>query len=130
MSYVYQQQPMPTNFTGVTVTLTAVDPNNNLINLGSATTDATGHFILAWQTPTVPGKYTVTATFAGTNGYYGSTDETGMVVQAPSATATPTSTAPSGLASTSTVELGIAAVIIVIIIIGAVLAVLMMRKHP
>ena len=31
MGYVYQQQPEPTNFTGVTVTLTAIDPNNNFI---------------------------------------------------------------------------------------------------
>jgi hypothetical protein len=130
MGYVYQQQPEPTNFTGVTVTLTAIDPNNNFITLGTATTDATGHFIYAWQTPQVPGKYTVTATFAGTNGYWGSSDETGMFVQSPAATPAPTASPPTGLASTSTVELGIVAVIIVIIIIGVVLALLMMRKHP
>ena len=53
MGYVYQQQQAPTNFTGVTVTLTAIDPNNNYITLGTATTDATGHFIYSWQTPQV-----------------------------------------------------------------------------
>jgi outer membrane protein assembly factor BamB len=129
MSYVYQQQPCPTNFTGVTVTLTAIDPNNNFITLGQATTDATGHFIFAWQTPAVPGKYTVTATFGGTNGYWGSTAETGMYVQSPATTA-PTSSPVTGFASTSTLELGIAALAIIIIVIGAVLAVLMLRKRP
>ena len=38
MGYVYDQQPEPTNFTGVTVTLTAIDPNHNFITLGTATT--------------------------------------------------------------------------------------------
>ena len=45
MAYVYEQQAEPTNFTGVTVTLTATDPNGNFITLGSATTDAHGKFI-------------------------------------------------------------------------------------
>ena len=81
MSYVYQQQPVPTNFTGVTVTLTAIDPNGNYITLGTATTDTNGLFSFQWQPPNVPGKYTVTATFAGTNGYWGSNAETAMTVQ-------------------------------------------------
>ena len=75
MSYVYQQQPEPTNFTGVTVTLTAIDPNNNLITLGTATTDQYGMFHFTWTAPSVPGTYSITATFAGTNGYYGSSAE-------------------------------------------------------
>ena len=100
MGYVYQQQAEPTNFTGVTVTLTAMDPNGNFITLGSATTDAKGNFIYSWQAPSVPGKYTVTATFAGTNGYWGSSAETGMTVQAPSATSAPTATPVSGLVTT------------------------------
>ncbi len=130
MGYVYQQQQEPTNFTGVTVTLTAIDPNNNFITLGKATTDANGVFGYVWQPPNVPGKYTVTATFSGTNGYWGSTAETVMVVQGPAPTAAPTASPPTGLASTASLELGIAAIIIVIIIIGVVLALLMMRKHP
>ena len=36
MDYVYQQQPEPTNFTGVAVTLTAIDPNHNFITLGTS----------------------------------------------------------------------------------------------
>src|SRR5208282_4469017 len=35
MEAVYEQQPMPTNITGVQVTLTAIDSNHNLINIGT-----------------------------------------------------------------------------------------------
>jgi hypothetical protein len=129
MGYVYQQQAEPTNFTGVTVTLTAIDPNGNLITLGTATTDATGHFIYAWQTPQVPGKYTVTATFSGTNGYWGSSDETGMIVQnAPSVT--PTASPVTGLATMSGVTIGIAVAVIAMIIAIAIVGLLIIRKKP
>jgi len=129
MEYVYDQQPEPTNFTGVTVTLTAIDPNHNFVTLGTATTTDNGLYTLTWTPPSIPGNYLITATFAGTNGYYDSTAQTGMTVQN-AATASPTASPVTGLASTATVELGIAAVIIVIIIIGAILALLLMRKRP
>ena len=38
------QQPHPTNTTGVPVTLTAIDPNNNFVTLGTATSDASGYY--------------------------------------------------------------------------------------
>jgi hypothetical protein len=130
MSYVYQQQPEPTNFTGVTVTLTAVDPNNNAITIGQATTDSHGLFNYIWTPPDVPGKYTITATFAGTNGYWPSDAQTTMIVGSPSATTAPTASPPSGLASTSTVEYGVVAIIIVIVIIGAAILLVLNRKRP
>jgi hypothetical protein len=130
MGYVYQQMPEPTDFTGVTVTLTALDPNNNTVTIGQATTNAYGLFNYQWTPPNVPGKYTVTATFSGTNGYYPSSAQTTMIVGLPAATTAPTSTPLTGIASTSTVEyIGIA--IIIVIIIGiAILAMLMLRKRP
>jgi hypothetical protein len=130
MGYVYQQQAEPTNFTGVTVTLTAIDPNGNHITLGTATTDASGLFSYMWQTPTVPGKYTITATFAGTNGYWPSNAETAMAVQVPSATTTPAPTPVSNLATISDLTYGIVAVIIVIIVAIAIVALLLLRKKP
>ena len=42
MGYVYQQKPLPTNFTGVEVTLSVVDANGNYRTIGTATTDVTG----------------------------------------------------------------------------------------
>jgi hypothetical protein len=44
MEYVYMQQPMPTEFTGVPVTIDVIDSNGNYRNIGSATTDASGSF--------------------------------------------------------------------------------------
>jgi hypothetical protein len=130
MGYVYQQQAEPTNFTGVTVTLTATDPNNNAITIGKATTNMNGLYNFIWTPPNVPGKYTVTATFSGTNGYYPSSAQTTMSVSAPPATTTPTSTPASGVATQATLEYIGVAIIIVVIIGIAVLALLMMRKKP
>ncbi|HTY74308.1 MAG TPA: PQQ-binding-like beta-propeller repeat protein [Candidatus Nanoarchaeia archaeon] len=114
MGYVYQQQPYPNTATGVVVHLTAFDPNNNTEDLGYATTDLSGNYAIQF-TPPVPGIYKITASFAGTNGYWPSSAETAISVsKAPSAapattsapTAVPTqapSTAPSNAAPTVTI---------------------------
>ena len=97
MNYQYMQKPMPNNATGVYVHLAAVDPNNNYQDIANITSDATGNYAFVW-TPPVPGLYTVTATFLGTNSYYPSTAETHFVV-GPTAKASPapavTSPAPT-----------------------------------
>ena len=129
MGYVYQQQAMPTNFTGVKVQLSVLDSNGNHYSIGTTTTDTSGMYTLSY-TPTISGNYTVYATFAGTNGYWPSSAETSFVATGAHATEAPTATPTTGLASESTVEYVGIAIIIVIIIIGAVLALLMMRKHP
>jgi hypothetical protein len=128
MEYVYMQKPEPTNVTGVPVTISVLDSNGNCYKIGTATTNAWGVYGLTW-TPIIPGNYTVYATFAGTNSYYGSSASTYFYAGTPPPTSPPTAAPVTGLASTGSLELGIAAVIIVIIIIGVVLAVLMMRKH-
>ena len=127
MSYVYQQQPMPSNFTGVPVTIDVLDSNGNYRNIGTATTTSSGTYTLAW-TPDIPGNYTVIATFHGNNGYWGSYAQTAFdVMQAPTATATPI---PAPASMTYTYILGSAiAIIIAIAIVGAVLL-LTLRKRP
>jgi hypothetical protein len=129
MEAVYEQQPMPTNITGVPVTLSVTDSNGNHYNIGTATTNALGDYGLTW-TPIISGNYTLYATFAGTNAYYGSSASTYFYAGSPPATPAPTAPPVTGLASTGSLELGIAAVIIVIVIIGVVLAILTMRKRP
>jgi hypothetical protein len=129
MEAVYEQQPMPTNTTGVPVTIAVTDSNGNHYNVGTVTTNANGFYSLTW-TPIIPGNYTVTATFAGTKSYYGSSANAAFCASSPPPTPAPTASPPSGLASTGSLELGIAAVIIVIIIIGAILALLTLRKRP
>ncbi len=97
MEYLYMQQPKPMNATGVPVTLTALDPNGNTQNIGTVTSDVKGHYAIAW-TPPVPGVYTITATFAGSNSYFRSSSETHMIVSKAAAAQpvqTPTQTATS-----------------------------------
>jgi len=97
MAYLYEQQPKPTNATGVPVTLSVFDSNNNTYVIGTTTSDIKGNFAFAW-TPPVPGLYKVTATFAGSNSYFSSDAGTSFVVSeaaslAPIVTPTPTQTA-------------------------------------
>jgi hypothetical protein len=129
MGYVYQQKPEPTNFTGVPVSIDAIDPNGNLVHIGTATSDAKGLYHYTWTPPNVPGDYAITATFAGTNGYWASNAETAMTVQqAPFATATPKATSTS-MADTYFVPT-IAGLFVLIIVVAIVLALLMLRKRP
>jgi len=129
MEYVYENQPEPTNVTGAPVTLAETDHNGNTYTIGTTRTDASGTYGFEW-TPPIDGNYTIVATFSGSNSYYGSCAETSVYAGSAAATQPPAASPPSGLASTSTVEMGIAILAIIIIIIGAVLAVLMMRKRP
>jgi hypothetical protein len=71
MGYVYQQKPLPSNFTGVDVTINVVDSNGNYRTIGTATTDAKGQYAFSWM-PDITGNYKVYAIFSGTNGYWGS----------------------------------------------------------
>jgi hypothetical protein len=128
MEYVYQQQPEPTNVTGVPVTLYVLDSNNNYRAIGTTTTNANGFYSFNW-TPNITGNYTITAVFAGTDSYYGSSANAAFYANSPSATAAPTATPNSGLASNTTVEYGIVAIIIVLIVGIALVAMLVTRKH-
>jgi hypothetical protein len=127
MSYVYQQQPCPTNFTGVPVTISVLDSNGNYRSIGTATTDATGTFSLTW-TPDIPGNYTVIASFAGTNGYWPSNSETSFAVDPAAPTASPY---PVTVLPPTEMYIGAAAAaIIVAIAIGFAITILMLRKRP
>lgn len=125
MEAVYMQRPMPTDVTGVQVTLTAIDPNQNFITLGTSTTDSSGNYGFTWTPPEVPGQYHITATFSGTNSYYGSSSTTYAFVQSETATPVPTETPPS---VTDQYFLPIAAGLFVLGIILLVLLVMVLLK--
>jgi hypothetical protein len=127
MGYVYQQQTMPTNFTGVQVTLDVIDSNNNFRNIGTTTTDETGMYSLTW-TPDISGSYTVLATFHGTNGYYPSYSKTTFSVDAAHPTEAPTSTPTQSTADLYFVP-AIAGLFVLIIVVLAMLVLLIMRKR-
>ena len=129
MQYQYMQQPKPTNATGVTVTLTAVDPNGNTIPIGTTTSDISGNYAFSWPAPAISGLYKVTATFGGTESYYSSSGETSFTIANPTSTPTPTQQPQSSIADTYFLPVSIA-LILIVIIIGIVLIALMLRKHP
>jgi hypothetical protein len=127
MEYVYEQQAKPTSATGVPVSLDILDPNGNTYHIGDVTSDASGGFKMLW-TPQITGEYTITATFAGSKAYYGSTAENSLVVEnEPAAHATPTPT------PASTVDLyfvpAVIGIIIAIVVVGAVIL-LVLKKRP
>jgi hypothetical protein len=150
MEYLYMQQPKPTNATGVTVHLTALDPNGNTQDIDTVVTDIDGNFATTW-TPPVPGIYTIKASFDGSGSYFSSYGTTSLAIaQAPAAspvtspqptatlpqtTSTPTTPAPTqteapspSVAPSPTSEtpvaiyVAVAAAIIVIIVVAAAIA--------
>jgi hypothetical protein len=126
MEYVYMQKPRPANATGVEVTLSVLDPNNNYYEIGTVTSDSTGMYKLLWE-PLVPGEYTVIATFAGSEGYWPSYAETAIgVLEAPAATPAPTPT-PAPLTDTYVAGFGIG-IIIAVVAVGVVIVIFLRRK--
>jgi outer membrane protein assembly factor BamB len=142
MEYLHMQKPIPGNATGVPLTLTAIDPNGNSQTIGTVTSDIGGSYGIEW-TPPVEGKYSIMATFAGTESYGSSYATTYLSVSAPAATpapvatptptpvATPTPTpaataspspAPQPEAGPSTDMYIIAAVVVIVVVAVAALA--------
>lgn len=148
MEYLYEEQAMPSKAVGVPVTVSQTDPNGNTYAVGTVNSDVSGHYAVSF-TPTMPGMYTFTAAFSGSNAYYGSSSVTSIAVgpaASPVVTATPTATvapiatptpivtaAPTATnaqnptsAGTTTTYIAIGAVIIIIV---AAAAALIMRKR-
>jgi hypothetical protein len=125
MGYVYQQQPLPANFTGVSVSIDAIDPNGNFVHIGTAASDAKGVFHYTWTTPNIPGEYAVMTTFAGTNGYWPSDAETNMVISETPPAPTPTPAAAPLPPYETYILLATVATIIAIATVG----IMLYRKH-
>ena len=127
MEHVYMQKPLPTNVTGVPISIDVIDANGNHRNIGTTTSDGSGTFAFTW-TPDLDGAFTVIATFAGSESYYPSTAESHFFA-ATAAQASPSPTTPQqSLADMYFVPSIIA--IIVIIIVGFALIALMLRRRP
>jgi len=127
MSYVYQQQVLPANTTGVPVMLSVVDANGNYREIGSTTT-VDGTFAFTW-TPDISGDYQVIASFDGSDAYYPSS-AIGHFYASDAATPAPTQQIQTGLATTSDLLMSIAAASAAIIVAIAIAVVLILRKRP
>jgi hypothetical protein len=127
MEYLHLQMPKLSDAKGVTVELTAIDPNGNLIDIGQTTSNTDGVYGFTWA-PEVPGLYQIIATFAGSDSYGSSSASTYLsATDGPSATPEPTPL-PLSVADVYFVP-AIAALFIAIIIVGAFMM-LMLRKRP
>ncbi|MGD6850654.1 MAG: PQQ-binding-like beta-propeller repeat protein [Candidatus Bathyarchaeia archaeon] len=126
MEYLYMQKPQPTNATGVQVTLSVVDSNGNYREIGRTTSDANGFYSYNW-TPDIEGKYTLYASFAGSESYWPSHAVTAFNVSPAPATVQPTAT-PQSVADTYFIPATIG-IILAIIIVGLT-TLLVLRKRP
>ena len=126
MEYVYMQKGRPTNTTGVPVVISVVDANGNYRDVGMTSTED-GFFSFNWK-PDIEGKFTVYASFAGSESYWPSHAVTAFSVDPAPATPTPQPTQPASVADQYFVP-AIAGLLVAIIVVG-LLTILVLRKRP
>jgi len=129
MESVYQQQEKPYDITGVPITISVVDSNGNFRDIGTTTSDSTGHYGFTWK-PDIPGDYQIIANFRGSNSYYPASASTYFYA---SETVAPDNTdtgLPTGIATTSDLLTYLAAATIAIIIAIVIVGLLLLRKRP
>jgi hypothetical protein len=129
MDYLHMQNATllntPPTPNGVTIRLAAVDPNGNVIDIGTVISNGDGMFKKTWS-PSIEGEYTVYATFDGSGSYYGSYAGTALsVMNAPAAT--PTTQQQADTDYTMIIVGGVIAIIIVVVIATAI-NIMMVRK--
>jgi hypothetical protein len=125
MEYVYQQQPIPMDATGVDVTISVIDDNGNYRQIGSTKT-VDGTYAFVW-TPDISGTFQVIASFDGSNSYYPSSATT-YFYASEAATPQPTAQPQTGLATTADLLTYMAAGVIAIIIVVVIVGLLILRK--
>ncbi len=127
MLYVWKQFTAPSNATGVPLTVSVLDSNDNFRVIGETTSDASGAYSFSWV-PDISGKYIVYVTFQGSGAYYASTAQSAFVVDEPAATPTPAPTAAPSMADQYFLPMSIAT-ILAVIVLGVALIGLLLRKH-
>ena len=134
MEYLHMQHPIDgldhnLTMTGVPVTLTAIDSNGNVIEIGTATTNAYyGTFSYEW-TPPNEGKYTITASFLGDDSYGSSSAGTDLSV-GPAPAASATSAPVQAAADYSMTIIGVGIGIAIVVVITGAAIVFLLRKRP
>jgi outer membrane protein assembly factor BamB len=126
MEYLYQQQSMPTNATGVPVTLSVIDANGNYRTIGATTSSSDGFYSYTW-TPDIEGKYTIYANFAGSEAYYASNAVTAIQVDSTNSTPAPTD---SPLSAADLYFIPAIAGLFIAVIVSIALTLLVLKKRP
>jgi len=126
MEYVYMQKPKPNDVTGVTVTLSVTDSNNNFRSIGTTTT-TDGFFSFNWK-PDIEGAYTVYASFEGSESYWPSRAISSFVVDPAPVTPEPPEQITLPPIETYLIA-GVVAIIATIIIVAAVLLMAIKKRQ-
>jgi hypothetical protein len=132
MEYLHKQMPIGglwgnETITGVPVILTAIDPNGNSVNIGTAITNGYyGTFSFAW-TPELEGEYQILANFAGDESYGSSGAATSIIVGEAPAQPTQPSTSTITMPPFELYTIGAAIAVIIAI---AIATLLILRKRP
>ena len=124
VDYLYNQKPIPMDAKGVPVTLDALAPDGQFINIGTVISDMSGMFKKMW-TPDQEGEYTIIATFEGSDSYWSSYTETALGVgpaPAPSG-----QIEPEAFAITTT-EIALIAAVAIAVVIGIAAFALMKKR--
>lgn len=130
MEYLHLQYPIGgiwgnATITGVPVTLIAIDPNGNAVEIGKVTTNGYyGTFSMDWI-PELEGTYQIIASFEGDDSYGSSAASTAITVGA--ASATPTTQQQDIVVPDYTMT--IVAMGIAIMVMVAIVGLLLYRKH-
>jgi len=127
MLYVYKEFQMPSNATGVPLSLSVMDANGNYRTVATTTSDASGHYSFTW-TPDIAGTYIAYVNFEGSDAYWPSAGQSAFTAEDVSS-----SPAPNGGTGGNAADMyllpGIIAIIIVIIVVGVIIVAVVSRKH-
>ena len=131
MDYLYGQNATllnnPPKPSGVTIRLSAMASNGDVIDIGTVTSDSGGMFKKMWTADT-EGEYTVYATFDGSESYWGSYAETALGITKASADTSntqPQQTAPDY----SMTIIGVGIAIMIVVVISVAVAIIMLKKR-
>lgn len=127
MEYVYMQKSRPMDTKGVPITLGVLDANGNYREIGTTISDSDGFYSFDWK-PDIEGKYTVYASFAGSESYWPSHAVTAFKVDPAPATPTPTEAPITSMTDQYFVP-AVAGIIVTIVIVG-VSIIIVLRKRP
>jgi hypothetical protein len=116
------------SMTGVPVTVTAIDSKNNVVNVGTVTTNPYyGTFSIAWSPPNQE-VYTITASFKGDDSYGSSSGSTAISV-GPAVEQSNNSNVQQTIPDyTMTIIYGVIAIIVVVAIVGALLFIALRKR--
>jgi outer membrane protein assembly factor BamB len=132
MSYLYGQNATlinnPPAVKGVPVTLLAVGSDGSYTEIGTTTSDSSGTFLMKWVPPKAD-TYKITASFLGTESYFSSWAETGIVVDPVSENGNNTNPIVATTDNTP-ILYSIAGAAVAIIIAVAIVGLLLYRKQP